>query len=263
MHFNQGQNMRHNYVRLKVIMTTISLFVVSNFSFAASITVSAAASLTNAFNDIAKVYQQQYPQDKVLLNFGASGSLLRQMQNGAPVDVFASADQQTMDQAQAKNLVHAQDRVNFVNNTLVLITPKKSDLTIRGLPDLQHSGIKHIALGNPAYTPAGRYAQAAMEQAQIWSKVQPKIVNVNNVRQALDYVANQSAEVGFVFGTDAAIMPDKVSVAATIPTSKPISYPIARTVASKEPTAANRFIHFIQSAKGQQILKHYGFQSAH
>jgi molybdate transport system substrate-binding protein len=255
--------MSHMYTRLNAIITTIGLCFISNSSFAASISVSAATSLYNAFQDIAKAYVQQYPEDQVQLNFGASGALLQQMQNGAPVDVFASADQQTMDQAQARNLVQAKDRINFVNNTLVLITPKKSDLTIRGLPDLQHSGIKHIALGNPAYTPAGRYAQAAMEQAQIWSKVQPKIVNVNNVRQALDYVANQSAEVGFVFGTDAAIMLDKVSVAATIPTSKPISYPIARTVASKEPTAANRFIHFIQSAKGQQILKHYGFQSAH
>ncbi|WP_239373108.1 molybdate ABC transporter substrate-binding protein [Snodgrassella gandavensis] len=254
--------MCHKYTRLSALITTISLCIVSNSSFAASITVSAAASLTNAFNDIAKAYQQQYPQDKVLLNFGASGSLLQQMQNGAPVDVFASADQQTMDQAQAKNLVQAQDRVNFANNTLVLITPKKGDVTVRSLKDLQHSGIKHIALGNPAYTPAGRYAQAAMEQAQVWSQIQPKIVNVNNVRQALDYVANQSAEAGFVFGTDAAIMPDKVSVAATIPTSKPISYPIAKTVASKEPAAANRFVHFIRSAKGQQILKHYGFQSA-
>ncbi|NUE67394.1 molybdate ABC transporter substrate-binding protein [Snodgrassella sp. ESL0253] len=237
--------------------------MVSHYSFAASITVSAAASLTNAFNDIAKAYQQQYPQDKVLLNFGASGSLLQQMQNGALVDVFASADQQTMDQAQAKNLVQAQDRVNFVNNTLVLITPKKSGVTVHSLKDLQQNGIKHIALGNPAYTPAGRYAQAAMERAQVWSQAQPKIVNVNNVRQALDYVANQSAEAGFVFGTDAAIMPDKVSVAATIPTSKPISYPIAKTVASKEPAAANRFVRFICSAQGQQILKRYGFQSAH
>ena len=254
--------MRFNHICLTTIVTAISLSVMSTTSLAANITVSAAASLTNAFNDIAKAYQQQYPQDKVLLNFGASGSLLQQMQNGAPVDVFASADQQTMDQAQTKNLVRAQDRINFVNNSLVLIIPKKSSLNVRGLKDLQQPGIKHIALGNPAFTPAGRYAQAAMEQAKVWSTVKPKIVNVNNVRQALDYVANQSAEAGFVFGTDAAIMPDKVSVAATIPTSKPISYPIAKTVASKEPAAASRFINFIQSPKGQKILKRYGFQNA-
>lgn len=118
--------MRFDYIRLTTIITAISLSVMSTASLAANITVSAAASLTNAFNDIAKAYQQQYPQDKVLLNFGASGSLLQQMQNGAPVDVFASADQQTMDQAQTKNLVRAQDRINFVNNSLVLIIPKKA-----------------------------------------------------------------------------------------------------------------------------------------
>ncbi|MCO6513699.1 MAG: molybdate ABC transporter substrate-binding protein [Snodgrassella sp.] len=254
--------MSHMYTRLNAIITTIGLCVISNSSFAASISVSAATSLYNAFQDIAKAYMRQYPEDQVKLNFGASGALLQQMQNGAPVDVFASADQQTMDQAQARNLVQAKDRINFVNNTLVLITPKKGGVTVRSLKDLQQNGIKHIALGNPAYTPAGRYAQAAMEQAHLWNKVQPKIVNVNNVRQALDYVANQSAEAGFVFGTDAAIMPDKVSVAITIPTRKPVSYPIAKTVASKEPAAAYRFIRFIRSAKGQQILKNYGFQSA-
>lgn len=253
--------MRSLSARLSILITTAGMCVLSTTSLAADLTVSAAASLTNAFNDIAKAYQQQYPQDKVRLNFGASGSLLQQIQNGAPVDVFASADQQTMDQAQAKNLVRSADRVNFVNNTLVLITPKNSNLNIRNMKDLQQASIHHIALGNPAYTPAGRYAQAAMEQAKVWSKVQPKIVNVNNVRQALDYVANQSTEAGFVFGTDAAIMPDKVQVAATIPTTKAISYPIARTINTKEPAAANRFIRFVRSAKGQQILKRYGFQS--
>lgn len=239
----------------------LSFYAVATAASATNITVSAAASLTNAFNDIAKAYEQQYPNDKVLLNFGASGSLLQQIQNGAPVDVFASADQETMDQAQAKKLVFAQDRLNFVNNTLVLITPKKLPLKVHNLYDLQQTEIKHIALGNPAYTPAGRYAKAALQQSKIWTNVQPKIVNVNNVRQALDYVAHSSAEAGFVFATDAALMRDKVTIATTVRTTKPISYPIAKTAASKHPTEAIRFIGFIRSAKGQQILQRYGFQT--
>ena len=262
-YYSKGELMILNRKHISAFVVSLSLCTINTAIYAANITVSAAASLTNAFNDIAKAYEQQYPGDKVMLNFGASGSLLQQIQNGAPVDVFASADQETMDQAQTKKLVKAQDRSNFVNNTLVLITPKKSTLKVKGLNDLQLPAIKHIALGNPAYTPAGRYARAAMQQNKVWANVQTKIVNVNNVRQALDYVANGSAEAGFVFATDAALMPDKVNVATTVRTTKPISYPIAKVASSKHPGEAAKFIGFIRSAKGQQILKRYGFQSAH
>lgn len=255
--------MRLNHGIITAVVTSLSLATVATTTSAANITVSAAASLTNAFKDIAKAYEQQYPEDKILLNFGASGSLLQQMQNGAPVDVFASADQETMDQAQAKKLINGKDRSNFVNNTLVLITPKKSTLKIRNLNDLQQTGVRHVALGNPAYTPAGRYAKAVMEQNKVWATIQPKIVNVNNVRQALDYVANDSVEAGFVFATDAALMPDKVKVVNTVHTIKAIRYPIAKTESSKHPAEANRFIRFILSSKGQQILKRYGFQNVH
>ena len=255
--------MRLQLANFKKLMIILGFYACVSTASAAQITVSAAASLTNAFNDLAKAYQQQYPHDQVLLNFGASGSLLQQIQNGAPVDVFASADQETMNQAQVKKLVLAQDRFDFVNNTLVLITPKKTTLKVSSLKDLQQPGIKHIALGNPAYTPAGRYAKAAMQQNQLWTKVQAKMVNVNNVRQALDYVANAAAEAGFVFATDAALMPDKVTVVTTVATSQPIRYPIAKIATSKHPTEAAKFIAFVRSAKGQKILQKYGFQTAH
>ncbi|WP_156471623.1 molybdate ABC transporter substrate-binding protein [Snodgrassella sp. CFCC 13594] len=228
---------------------------------AADITVSAAASLTNAFNDIAKAYEAQHPQDKIRLNFGGSGALLQQIDKGAPVDVFASADQTTMDQAQAKKLINPKTRANFVSNSLVLITPLSNHLRIKNINDLKQPGVKRIAVGNPATVPAGRYTQAALQQANVWGALQAKIILTQDVRQALNYVSRQETEAGFVFGTDAAIMKDKVKVAAVIPTHEAITYPIAVLSGSRNQQGAQQFIRFVRSTKGQQILRHYGFQS--
>lgn len=241
------------------VLCSLTIALASSYTLAADITVSAAASLTNAFNDIASAYQKQYPQDKVKLNFGASGALLQQMQQGAPVDVFASADQETMNQAQNKGLINANERTDFVQNTLVLITPKNNRAAIRHLTDLSRPQVKHIAIGQPSSVPAGRYAQSALQQQHLWTPLTTKFVNAANVRQALDYVAKDEAEAGFVFGTDAAIMPNQVQVVQIVPT-EPIRYPIAPTSNSKEAATAKRFIQFIRSSTGQRLLTQYGFR---
>ncbi|MDF7676600.1 molybdate ABC transporter substrate-binding protein [Neisseriaceae bacterium ESL0693] len=245
--------------RLKACLCSLGILLSSGHTLAADITVSAAASLTNAFKDIASAYQQQYPQDKIKLNFGASGSLLQQIQQGAPVDVFASADQATMNQAQSKGLINPSQRTDFVRNTLVLITPKNNRAGIHQLHDLTQAKVQHIAIGQPSSVPAGRYAQAALQQQQLWQPLTTKLVNATNVRQALDYVAKDEAEAGFVFGTDAALIPDQIHVVLTVPTDV-ISYPIAPTANSKEPATARRFIQFIRSEAGQHILTRYGFR---
>lgn len=244
----------------RLLLSGAVLLSVCTPTWAADITVSAAASLTDAFKNIAKVYEQQHPKDKILLNFGASGSLLQQIDKGAPVDVFAAADQETMDLAQQKNLVHAKDRVNFVGNRLVLITPTSSKLHVKHLADLKQASIHHVSMGNPATTPAGRYAKAAMEQAKVWAAVEPKVVNTQNVRQSLDFVVRQEAEAGFVFSTDAALKKDSVKVAFTVPTKQPITYPIAKIAGSKNGAGATQFIRFVRSPAGQKILRQYGFQ---
>lgn len=246
---------------LNRLLCTLIISVISHSALAADITVSAAASLTNAFNDIAKAYQQHYPQDKVHLNFGASGTLLQQIQQGAPVDVFASADQETMNQAQSKQLINARERKDFVQNTLVLVTAKNNPQAIQNLRDLAKPAVRHIAIGNPASVPAGRYAKESLQQAKLWTPLIPKLVNTTNVRQALDYVANEETEAGFVFATDAAIAANKIRVVATLPTTTPIRYPIAPTADSQQPATAKRFIQFTRSAPAQKILNQYGFKT--
>lgn len=223
------------------------------------ITVSAAASLTNAFKALGPAFEARHPGTKVQLNFAASDALLAQIAKGAPVDVFASADQETMDRAQQQQLLAPGSRRDFVSNSLVMITPMEGGLPLRSLADLQQVGVKRIAVGKPEGVPAGRYAKAALEAARLWTAVEPKAVYAQNVRQALDYVARGEAEAGFVYGTDARVQKDKVRIVLTVPTATPIRYPVAVVQQGPNAVGAKAFVDFVLSAEGQAVLATYGF----
>ena len=247
---------------LKTAMAALAALVLSataTMALAADLTVSAAASLTNAFKDIAQSYEAQNPGTKVLLNFAASGALLQQMAKGAPVDVFASADQETMDRAEKEGLVKASDRKDFVRNTLVLIVPTDARTMPANLGELTQAGITRVAIANPASVPVGRYSQTALEAANLWTALQAKAINTQNVRQSLDYVARGEVDAGFVYATDAAIMKDKVKVAFEVPLQTTILYPIAKTVASTKAAEATSFINYLATPAAQDILGKYGF----
>jgi molybdate transport system substrate-binding protein len=245
--------------RASAVIAVVALMA-TGVSHAGEIVVSAAASLTNAFKDIAQAYEAQHAGNKVSLNFGASGALLQQMAKGAPVDVFASADQETMDQAVKQNLVRARDRQDFVRNSLVLIVPADGKPAIGKLGDLTQAEVKRIAIGNPASVPVGRYTRQALETARLWSAVEPKMIGTQNVRQSLDYVARGEVDAGFVYMTDAALVKDKVRVAFDVPLDTEIRYPIARAAGSANAAEASRFIAFVLSPPSQAILSRYGFR---
>ncbi len=245
---------------MKSAFAALLMVAATSFSQAAEITISAAASLTNAFKAVAQGYEAKYPDAKVQLNFGASGALLQQIAKGALVDMFASADQETMDQAQQKGLVATTTRQDFARNTLVLIVPKDSTLPIARLDDLTRPGVRQIAVGNPASVPVGRYTQHAMEAAGLWGAVSARAIQTQTVRQSLDYVARGEVDAGFVYATDAAIMKDKVRVALAVPLDVAIRYPIARTADSAQTAEAERFLAYLRSPAGQAILAGHGFQ---
>lgn len=245
------------FFRLNALMTSIALAITTQ---AAALTISAAASLKEAFKDIATEFEAKHSPTKVSLNFGASGALLQQITQGAPVDVFASADLETMDEAQKKGLIETDSRRDFARNTLVVIVPIKQTAKIERLDDLNQKGIKRIAIGNPTSVPAGRYSQHALEKANLWSKIQDKFIKAENVRQALDYVARGEVDAGFVYETDAALMKDKVKVAFTVPLDKTITYPIAKIKSSAHSKEATNFINFVMSPKGVSILEKHGFK---
>ncbi|MDO4705626.1 molybdate ABC transporter substrate-binding protein [Allofranklinella schreckenbergeri] len=243
-------------------LVVAALAVAAQGSWAETITVSAAASLKDAFTELAQKYEASNPQDKVQLNFGGSGALFQQIEKGAPVDVFASADEKTMDKAEQARLVVEGTRQTFVTNTLVLIQPAKGQAQLDSLQSLQDKAVARIAIGNPESVPVGRYTKAALEAARQWDALQPKLILAQNVRQALDYVARAEVDAGFVYGTDAALMKDKVKVAYVVPVEKTVSYPIAVMKTGAQEAAAKRFVALVTSPIGQGVLKSYGFVPA-
>ena len=245
--------------RFQRIAATALFVAFGSAAQAADLTVSAAASLTNAFTEIGKTFEAQNKGTKVLLNFAASGALLQQIAKGAPVDVFASADEQTMDQAARQDLVEAGTRVDFVRNALVVVVPSDSRLTAKSLAELDGANLAKIAIGQPASVPVGRYTRSVLEQAGLWSRVEPKMIGAQSVRQALDYVARGEVDAGFVYATDAAIMPDRVRVLFTVPTFTTILYPIAVMKAATDKAVARRFVQYVAAPEAQAVLARYGF----
>jgi len=226
---------------------------------AGELTVSAAASLTNAFPEIGKGFEEKHPGTKVIFNFAASGPLFQQIAQGAPVDVFASADQKTMNQAQEKGLIVPASRKNFVSNTLVLIVPQDSKLALSGPKDLTLAGVKRVALGNPASVPVGRYTEKALTKAGLWQGLQPKLIMAESVRQVLDYVSRGEVDAGFVYATDAAIAKGKVKTVAVVQGHQPIVYPVALVAAGQKQASAQEFLNFLFAPESVEILKKYGF----
>jgi molybdate transport system substrate-binding protein len=244
-------------MQMNRVLAAMLMFGVSGYAAAGEITVSAAASLTNALRAAVAAYEAAHPGDKVLLNLGASDALAAQIARGAPVDVFASADQHAMDKVQAH--LAPGSRRDFTSNELVVAVPVQSALRLRSLADLGQPAIQRLTTGNPASVPAGRYARAALEKAGLWAALEPKFVFAANVRQSLDYIARGEAEAGLVYQTDVASQAGKVRAAIAVPGTGPIAYPLA--VLRNAPNAAGgrAFAEFIMSPGGQAILARHGF----
>lgn len=226
---------------------------------AQQITVSAAASLTDAFKELGSKFEASKPGATVRFNFAASGVLLQQISQGAPVDVFASADQETMNRAADQKLIDAATRKNFASNSLVLIEPAKEGVGIKSLQDLSGAAVKKIAIGKTATVPVGRYTKEVLDAAHLWTSLEPRFVQADSVRQVLDYVSRGEAEAGFVYRTDAAVMGDKVKVVLTATGHTPVTYPVAVIADSKEKSLARDFIAFLSTDPAQQTLARYGF----
>jgi molybdate transport system substrate-binding protein len=226
---------------------------------AQQLTVSAAASLTDAFKEIGQKFEANRPGTTVRFNFAASGVLIQQIAQGAPVDVFASADQATMNRGVEQKLIAPQTRRDFAANSVVLIVPAQGGLALASVSDLAKPDIKRIAIGKTETVPVGRYTQQLLDGAGLWSALQPKLVQADSVRQVLDYVARGEAEAGFVYRTDAAIMADKVKVALTATGHTPVTYPVGVVAESRNQPLATAFVEYLGSAPAQEVLARFGF----
>lgn len=250
--------------RLAFVLILITALVLATEIGAQSpheITISAAISLKNAFEDIATVFQERNPGAKLLFNFGASGDLARQIEAGAPVDVFASAAQKDMDDIGRKGLVASNSRKNFVGNAVVLIKPANSNIPINSLEDLRRREVGKIAIGNPKTVPAGRYAEEVLRHFNLQEVLKERLIFAENVRQVLDYVARGEVDAGLVYSTDAMVRSKEVKVVMKLPedSHQPVVYPIGVIKGTKEESLSRAFVDLVVSAEGQRILTKYGF----
>lgn len=225
-----------------------------------AITVSAAASLTEAFTDMESQFETENPGTDVNLNFAGSGSLRQQIEGGAPVDVFASANQNHMDILANETLIDNSTREDFAENSLVLIVPANSNLNITGIKDLTASDVGKISIGNPETAPVGKYTTQALTEAGLWDQLKDKTILAEDVKQVLTYVERGEVDAGFVYMTDAKTAdPGTINIVATVPVNTSISYPIAVVSDSDNKEEAQEFVDFVTGEEGQKILEKYGF----
>lgn len=226
---------------------------------AAEVRVFAAASLTDALSEIARVYEKT-SGDRIVFNFGASSILARQIERGAPADLFLSADEETMNALARRGLIDSRTRASVLSNTLVIVVPRRDGASITHARQLAESRIASIALAEPSSVPAGIYARRYLEKLGIWTKVAPKVIPTDNVRAALAAVASGNAAVAIVYRTDARISRDvRVAVEVSRAEGPGISYPFALLTEGEQPRAARRFLAHLRSQTSRAIFARYGF----
>jgi molybdate transport system substrate-binding protein len=223
------------------------------------LTVSAAISLKDSLDEIAQLYHVEAPDAVIHFNYGASGTLQRQVEEGAPVDVFVSASPNQMDALESKGLVLPGTRKDLVKNSIVLIVPKGKD-GISSFADLARADAKIIAVGEPQSVPAGKYAQEVLTHLGLYEQLKPKFVLAKDVRQVLTYVATGNADAGIVYATDAKTS-DRVTAVATAPedSHSPVIYPVAVLKSSQNSSAAKTFVEFLLGPKARVVFQKYGF----
>lgn len=224
---------------------------------AAELHVFAAASLTDALKEIAPGYEKA-TGDKLVLNLGASSTLARQIQEGAPADLFLSADEEKMDALEKQRLLLPFTRRSILSNTLVVVVPSDSRLKISGPGDL--AAVQALALAEPKAVPAGIYAKEYLETKGLWQRLSSRVIPTENVRAALAAVESGNADAGIVYKTDARIS-KKVKIAWEVPRaeSPKISYPFAVLARSRHQAAARQLLTFLSSPAGLAVFRKHGF----
>lgn len=241
----------------KVLFAIVFMLATASLP-AAQVTVFAAASLTDALKQIAANYEKD-SGDHIVFNFAASGVLARQIEAGAPADIFFSADEAQMDRVAAKDLLVPASRRDLLGNTLVIVTAP-DNAAIHSATDLTNAAVKRVVLGDPQIVPAGTYAKSYLEKTGCWPALTAKIVPCENVRAVLAVVESGNADAGFIYKSDAAIS-KKVKVAYEVPSADgpKIVYPAALVKGSSQPDAAAKFLAYLATENSAKIFRQFGF----
>jgi molybdate transport system substrate-binding protein len=248
-------------MRRKFIPTILALMFLTGFVEVArtdEILVAAAASLTDVLKEISNGYQSK-SKNTIKFNFGPSSGLARQIEEGAPADMFFSADLAQMDDLDKNGRLEPGTRKNLLSNQLVIVVPSDSKLAIASPKDLLKPEVKRIAIAEPP-VPVGAYSSKYLEAEGLWDKIKPKVVPVQDVRATLASVESGNVEAGFVYKTDAAVS-KKVKIVYEVPIDKgpKIVYPVAIVKESKRKDTARDFLNFVETPAGKELFKKYGF----
>lgn len=225
------------------------------------LTVSVAASLQDALVQTEAAYRNQHRDVEFRNNFGSSGTLAREIEDGAPVDAIISAGVKPVDQLETEGLLQPGSRSDLLRNSLVLIAPKGSGL--QGFEQLSDKQVRLIALGDPASVPAGQYGQQTLTSLHLYDALKSKIVLCKDVRQVLTYVETGNADAGLVYATDARISSEvRLSAVAPEESHSPIVYPVAEIEGTRNRAAVEVFLGFLRSPEARAIFERYGFRMA-
>ena len=225
------------------------------------IIISAAASLQDSLDKIAVTYEKQHPDIDLVFNYGASGTLQKQIEQGAPADLFFSAGDKQMNALVDGGLI--AEHTELLKNQLVLVVPSDSKVKITTITQLTDKAFKKVAVGQPESVPAGQYAQDSLTAKNVWDTLQSKLVFAKDVRQVLTYVETGNADAGFVYKTDA-LTSKKVKIALTVGAHvhKAINYPAGIVKDSSHQAEAKAFYNYVQTAAASTVFTSYGFQLA-
>lgn len=226
-----------------------------------ALNVSAAASLKDALTEINSLYVSYLPHVTITPNFASSGILQKQIEQGAPADLFISAGVKQMDALQTAQLILDNTRCNLLTNRLVLVVPAESPLDITGFNDLTNDIVKQIAVGDPASVPAGTYARQAFDILGIAAQVEPKLILGCDVRHVLAYIESGNVDAGIVYSTDA-LLSDKVKIVSFAPDKIDIVYPVAVIKACPNTNAAEDYLGFLFGTEAKVLFEKYGFVAA-
>lgn len=228
-----------------------------------TLTISAAASLKDSFEELKEIYVGENKNVTITYNFGSSGALQKQIEQGAETDIFVSAANKQMDALRSADLIVGDSLFTVLENSVVLVVPTDSDLSITDFKDLTDDSIKRIALGEPSSVPAGQYAEEVLANVGVVDEIneKKKTVYAKDVKEVLTWVESGNVEAGIVYGSDAKTS-DKVKVIATATedSHSPVEYPAAIIAESKNKEEAKKFLEFLCSDKPKDILEKYGFK---
>ncbi|MCD4689248.1 MAG: molybdate ABC transporter substrate-binding protein [Desulfuromonadaceae bacterium] len=255
------KNLAIQYFRSLLLLTLLVAFLphTAMAGNRTTLPICAAMSLKDAVTALQQIYEEQHPKIELEINFASSGALQKQIEQGAPAEVFLSAGQKQMNALETQGLIVNESRCDLLGNTLVLVVAREKQQQIKGFGDLQEHA-NNFAIGHPESVPAGRYGKQTLVRLHLWQPLEKRLVLAKNVRAVLAYVDSGNADAGLVYRTDTLKLQSAVIAAeAPVKSHAPIIYPAALVADGRHPAEAQQFLDFLQSDEAGKVFAKYRF----